>query len=172
VRRLIEADRIRDTVAQLGARISAEHAGRDLTVLGVMTGCLVFVADLIRCIELPLRIGLLQASSYRGKATRPGELALDLSGVPDIAGRDVLLVDDICDSGRTLAALREALLARGPACVKTAVLLWKSDRTEGGFVPDHHGFRIPDEFVVGYGLDYADDYRHLPYVAVLEPGDL
>ena len=169
---LIPADRIQQEVARLGARVATEHAGSPLTVLGVLTGSLVFLADLIRRIDVPLRVGLLQASSYRGAVTTPGELTVNEDLLPDLEGRDVLLVDDIYDTGRTLERVVQLVRARGPRRVRSAVLLRKAGRRQVDYEPDHHCFEIPDEFVVGYGLDYDDEYRHLPHVAVLQPEDL
>ncbi|HUG92401.1 MAG TPA: phosphoribosyltransferase family protein, partial [Planctomycetaceae bacterium] len=147
-------------------------AGRPLTVLGVLTGSIIFVSDVIRRINLPLRVGLIQASSYRGRATAPGELSVSAALVPDIAGRHVLLLDDIFDTGRTLAALTATIAAMRPASLRSGVLLWKEGRSRVDLEPDYHCFRIPDVFVVGYGLDYDDEHRHLPYLAALDPADL
>ena len=169
---LIAEDQIRTAVRDLGATIAAEYAGRPLTLLGVLHGSLLFLADLMRQIDLPHRVGLVQASSYRGEATRPGELQIDTGLLPDITGRDVLLVDDIFDTGRTVQALLERLSGENVTSVKTAVLLWKEGRAEVNVAPDYHCFRIPDTFVVGYGLDHNDEYRHLPYIAALDAGDL
>ena len=168
VRQLISPAEIDAAVEQLGRRITREYDGRPLTILGVLTGSLMLVADLMRRIELPHQLGLLQASSYRGTTTSPGELRVNTEFLPQVAGRDVLLVDDILDTGRTLAALIEEVRSLEPASLRTAVLLWKRDRTEVDLQPDYVCFEIPDEFVVGYGLDYAGEYRHLPYIGVLE----
>jgi hypoxanthine phosphoribosyltransferase len=119
-----------------------------------------------------LQVGLLQASSYRGQTTIPGTLEMAIATMPEIAGRDVLLLDDIFDTGRTLSGLLDSLVASQPASLRSAVLLWKEGRQRVSITPDYHCFRIPDVFVVGYGLDYNDDYRHLPYVAALEDGEL
>jgi hypoxanthine phosphoribosyltransferase len=167
IRELISADRIRQTVQSLGTRLSDEYRGRPLTILGVLSGSLMFVADLMRTIRVPHQLGLLQASSYRGTATTPGELRINTEFLPRLVGRDVLVIDDILDTGHTLAALLHQLRELGPASLRTAVLLWKRERTVTDIVPDYYGFEIPDEFVVGYGLDFNDDYRHLPYVGVL-----
>jgi hypoxanthine phosphoribosyltransferase len=156
----------------MGSRLCAEIPEGPVTVVGVLTGCLVFLADLIRRMPRPLRLGLVQASSYRGAATSPGELRLDLDGLPDLTDQTVLLLDDIFDTGKTLTALREELLRRGARRVVTVVLLWKAARRQVPWTPDHFGFEIPDEFVVGYGLDHQGDHRHLPHIAVLEPEDL
>jgi hypoxanthine phosphoribosyltransferase len=172
MKRLLDEQAIQGAVDRLAQQLAADYAGRPLTVLGVLTGSIIFLSDVIRRIDLPLRVGLIQASSYRGKATTPGELSVNASLVPDIAGRHVVLLDDIFDTGRTLARLMETISGMGPASLKSAVLLWKEGRQEVEITPDYHGFRIPDVFVVGYGLDYNDEYRHLPYLAALEEADL
>ncbi len=168
---LISAGEIEAAVGRLAAEVERDDRGTPLTIVGVLNGSLMLLADLVRRIDLPLRVGMIQASSYRGSATTPGELELDVSRLPDLTGRHVLLVDDIYDTGRTLAALVERLGREDLAGLKSAVLLWKEGRRQVDLVPDHHCFKIPDAFVVGYGLDYADEYRNLPYVAVLEDGD-
>ncbi|MFO0929070.1 MAG: hypoxanthine phosphoribosyltransferase [Gemmataceae bacterium] len=164
---LISAERIRERVAELAGEISRDYHGRSLTVVGVLTGCLIFLADLIRQIDLPVRIYLVQASSYRGAVTAPGQLQLSLDGLPDLAGRDVLLIDDILDTGHTLKRMLAELREREPASLRAAVLLVKEGRLQVDVQADYVGFTIPDAFVVGYGLDYNDEYRHLPYVAVV-----
>ena len=169
---LIEANEIQTVVADLGKRIASEYQGEPLTVLGVLTGSIVFLADLIRTIDLPLRVGLIQASSYRGATTLPLELRINDSLVPDIRDRAVLLVDDIFDTGQTLSALIDTIRRSSPRSVRSAVLLWKTGKAQVSIQPDYHCFPIPDRFVVGYGLDYNDDYRHLPFIAALEPKDL
>ncbi len=169
---LLTAEEIALRVSELGEQITSDFHDEPLTVIGVLTGSLIFLADLVRKIETPTQIGLIQASSYRGTATRPGELSVDFSLLPDVNGRSVLLVDDILDTGRTLERLVDHLHGQGPKSLKTSVLLWKQERTEIDIKPDYVGFQIPDEFVVGYGLDYADQFRHLPHIAVLEDDDL
>jgi len=164
---LIPAEAIRQRVAELAAQIEAYYQGRPLVIVGVLTGCLVFLADLIRQINLPLRIHLIQASSYRGEATFPAELVLCLEGLPDLQGREVLLVDDILDTGHTLSRIVAELWRREPASVRVTVLLRKRGRQSVPLEPDYVGFEIPDEFVVGYGLDYNDEYRQLPFIGVL-----
>jgi hypoxanthine phosphoribosyltransferase len=165
---LIGAAEIETRIAALGQQIEADYQGKALTIVGVLTGSLIVLSDLVRCIRLPLRVGLLQASSYKGATTKAGDVLLVNEGfAPDVAGRDVLLLDDILDTGRTLATLVEHMQARGARSVRTAVLLRKVGRQVVTIEPDYVGFTIPDRFVVGYGLDYNDDYRHLPYVAVL-----
>ena len=169
---LIPAHQIALRVAELGRTIGTEFRGRPLTILGVLTGSVIFVADLMRSVQVPHRIGFVQASSYAGPTTEPGALSVGLNLLPEIAGRDVLLVDDIFDTGRTMVRLLDELQLYRPASLRTAVLLWKQGRSEVEATPDYFGFQIPNAFVVGYGLDYDDDYRHLPDIAVLEEGDL
>ena len=169
---LIPAHQIALRVAELGRNIGSDYRGKPLTILGVLTGSVIFVADLMRSVQVPHRVGFVQASSYAGATTEPGSLSVGLNLIPDIAGRDVLLVDDIFDTGRTIARLLDELQRYRPASVRTAVLLWKEERSEVMVTPNYFGFQIPNAFVVGYGLDYDDDYRHLPDIAVLEEGDL
>jgi hypoxanthine phosphoribosyltransferase len=167
---LISAERIQERVGELAEQIAADYQDRrPLTIVGVLTGSLMFLADLVRRLDLPLRIGLIQASSYRGATTTPGPLHLHAELQPDVSGRHVLLLDDILDTGRTLAHLTQHLQSLGPASVRVGVLLRKKGRQEVPLELDYCGFEIPDAFVVGYGLDYNDEYRHLPYVAIL-PG--
>ncbi len=164
---LLPAEQIQRRVAELAGQIARDYHGRPVTIIGVLTGCLMFLADLVRHLDLPLRIGLVQASSYRGAVTTPGELRVQPELLPDLRGRDVLLLDDILDTGHTLANLHRHLCGLGSASVRTAVLLRKRGRQEVPFEPDYCGFDIPDAFVVGYGLDYNDEYRHLPYIAIV-----
>src|SRR5437773_9346161 len=164
---LISAERIQERVAELAREISDHFQGRPITIIGVLTGSLIFLADLVRHLDLPLRIGLIQASSYRGAATAPGALHIQPELVPDVRGRHVLLLDDILDTGQTLAYLSDHLRNLGAASLRVAVLLRKRGRQTVSFEPDYCGFAIPNAFVVGYGLDYNDEYRNLPYVAVL-----
>ena len=174
---LITADEIAAAVARLGAELSRAYAGRPLTLLGVLHGSLPFLADLMRQVTVPHRVGVVHARSYRGTATTSGELTLDTSLLPDLTGRDVVLVDDIHDTGKTLAALRSRLAGENVATLKTCVLLWKDHGREAPgdlgappAPPDYHAFRVPDVFVVGYGLDHDDAHRHLPYIADVGAG--
>lgn len=171
MKKLLTEDQLREGVKRLAGDISRCYEGRPLTIVGVLTGSLVVLADLIRHLELPLRVGLVQARSYRGTATRPGELSINSDLLPDIRGRDILLLDDIFDTGHTLHGLLAQLKSLGPTSVRIAVLLRKRGRQEVELTPDFVAFDIPDEFVVGYGLDHNDLYRNLPYLAALEPAD-
>jgi len=169
---LIPAERIASRVGELAERIQADYDGQPVTVVGVLTGCLLFLADLVRRVDLPLQIRLLQASSYRGETTTAGELRLTIDPGLDVRGKSLLVLDDILDTGKTLGQLTRRLREGGAASIRTAVLLRKLGRQEVAFEPDYVGFEIPDVFVVGYGLDYNDHFRHLPYIAGLTDSDL
>jgi hypoxanthine phosphoribosyltransferase len=172
MRTLISEVEIDARVKELGAILTAKYAGRPLTILGVLTGSIVFLADLIRATSTPLRVALIQAASYGGTRTSPGELSINNALVPDLKGRDVVVLDDIFDTGNTMVGLYEAVREFEPNSIKSAVLLWKTARTEVDLEPDYFGFKIPDEFVVGYGLDYNDEFRHLPFIGIMEDEDL
>jgi hypoxanthine phosphoribosyltransferase len=160
---------LHDGVTRMADKIAACYENRQLTIVGVLTGSVVLMADLIRVLDLPMRVGVLQASSYRGATTTRGELVINSELMLDVSGRDVLLVDDIFDTGHTLARTIEKMQEFGPTSIRSAVLLRKHGRQEVDYLPDFVAFDIPDEFVVGYGLDYAERYRNLPYVGVLKP---
>jgi hypoxanthine phosphoribosyltransferase len=172
MRVLLTADDLAAGIARLSAEVRQAVGRRPLTIVGVLTGSIVLVSDLIRRLEGPVQICMVSASSYRGTATSPGRLELRLDTLPDLTGHDVLLVDDIFDTGRTLEALLEELRQRGAARVRSLVLLRKEGRAEVPTRPDFVGFDIPDVFVVGYGLDFDGGWRHLPHLAALEPHDL
>lgn len=169
---LIAADQIQRRVTELAAQINADYGDKPVTIVGVLTGCLVFLADLVRHLRMPVRIDFIQASSYRGAVTRPGELHLQKELIPDVRGRHILLLDDILDTGQTLAYLVGHLQGLGATSLRVAVLLRKRARQKNSLEPDYCGFEIPDAFVVGYGLDFNDEYRQLPHIAILpqEPG--
>ncbi|VTS00696.1 hypoxanthine phosphoribosyltransferase [Tuwongella immobilis] len=166
---LISADAIQQRIDAVAKEITATYQGEPVTIVGVLTGCVVFVADLIRRLDLPVKIAFIQASSYRGTATSPGSLVVKAELLPDLRGRNVLLIDDILDTGQTLSYVVEHLQSMQPASVRVAVLMRKLGRQKVHLEPDFTGFEIPDEFVVGYGLDYNDEYRNLPFIGVL-PG--
>ena len=172
MRELVNQTDIQAKVQTLGAELSELYRDKPLTVVGVLTGCMLFLADLVRAIDVPHRIGVVHASSYRGESTAPGELKVDINLLPDIAGRDVLIIDDIFDTGQTLERLTESLQEHNPNSIRTAVLLVKEGRQVVSMTPDFHCFRIPDVFVIGYGLDYNDDFRHLPFIGVLDEDNL
>jgi hypoxanthine phosphoribosyltransferase len=168
MRVLITAEQIQLRLSELASQISPEYRGRPLTIVGILTGSVMFLADLVRRLNIPLRIGLIQASSYRGHATEAGELHIESQMLADVRGRHVLLLDDILDTGQTLQHLVKHLHDQGAASVKVGVLLRKRGRQVHPVHVDYVGFEIPDEFVVGYGLDYNDEYRQLPHIAVLQ----
>jgi hypoxanthine phosphoribosyltransferase len=167
---LITAEQIQKRVDELAREIAAAYQPHEpVTIVGVLTGCLVFLADLIRRLDLPLRITLIQASSYRGATTKPGDLRILPEMLLDLKDRHVLLLDDILDTGQTVSKLTDKLRELGPRSLRVAVMLRKLGRQQVPFEPDFCGFEIPDEFVIGYGLDYNDEYRHLPFIGVLPP---
>lgn len=169
---LLTEEQIRQGVGHMAQNVARIYEERPLSIIGVLTGSIMIVADLVRRLDMPVRIGFLRASSYRGNSTSPGELTVNADLLPDVNGRDVLIVDDIFDTGHTLQTIVERLRSMGATSVRSLVLLRKHGRKEVNMEPDHVVFDIPNAFVVGYGLDYEDAYRHLPYVAVLEDADL
>jgi len=169
---LLSAEELAAGIGRLSTAVRAEVGRRPLTVVGLLTGSIVLVSDLIRRLEGQLRVSMVWASSYRGAVTAPSELELRFDALPDLTGHDVLLVDDIFDTGRTLDALLRELHRRGAARVRSLVLVRKAGRSEVAIAPDYVGFEIPDVFVVGYGLDFDGAWRHLPHLAALEPDDI
>jgi len=167
---LLTEEQLREGIERLARQIRDRYQDKPLTLVGVLIGSVVLVADLIRRLDLPLKVDLVQARSYQG--TRPGPLAINTDMLTDIRDRHVLLVDDIFDTGHTLWELIPQLDELGPASVHTAVLLRKQGQCKVPMQPDFVAFDIPNVFVVGFGLDYRDAYRNLPYVAALEPGEL
>lgn len=172
VKVILTAEQLKEGVDRMADEIAEFYADRPLTIVGVLTGSIVLLADLIRRLTMPLRIGLVQASSYRGTATSSENLTVNMNMLPDIQGRHVLLVDDIFDTGKTLVELIEQLRKFGPESIRCAVLLRKHGRKAVVMEPDYVAFEIPNAFVVGYGLDYQDAYRNLPYLAVLEEHEI
>jgi hypoxanthine phosphoribosyltransferase len=169
---LLTEEQVKAGIVQLAEKIEAHYRGKPLTIVGVMIGSIVLLADLIRLLKTPLRVELVQARSYHN-GTRPGPLVINTGRLSNnIQGRDVLLIDDIFDTGNTLWELIPQIDELGPASIRTAVLLRKMDQCKLDLTPDFIGFDIPNEFVVGYGLDYMDSYRNLPYIAALEPSDM
>lgn len=153
---------------EIAARIAEDYAGKDLTVVAVLNGALIFMADLLRRIPLPLKLDCISVASYHGGTESTGVVTFDQLSLPDVDGRHVLVVDDILDTGRTLHAIREKLRAEAnPASVEICVLLSKRKRRVKEMDAKYVGFEIEDEFVVGYGLDYDERYRNLPFIGVL-----
>ncbi|HET6829842.1 MAG TPA: hypoxanthine phosphoribosyltransferase [Solirubrobacterales bacterium] len=165
---LIESGRLHARVAELGAEISRDYAGRDLVLVGVLKGALIFMADLMRELEVPCEIDLMAVSSYGSATDSSGVVRILKDLDTSINGRDVLIVEDIVDSGLTLQYLLRNLRAREPASVEVCALLTKPDRRRVETPIRYVGFEIPNRFAIGYGLDHAQRYRNLDYVAVLE----
>lgn len=165
---LIPADRLQERITEIAAGITADYLGRDLVIVALLNGTVMFLADLMRRLEFPLRLDFLGVSSY-GSGTESGTLIYTKELRLSIRDRQVLVVDDILDTGKTLRSVTTKLAELRPASLKTCVLLDKPERRVGEFTADYVGFEIPNLFVVGYGLDYDERYRNLPFVGVLKP---
>jgi hypoxanthine phosphoribosyltransferase len=152
---------------ELAAQISNDYRDRELTVIAVLNGSLMFMADLLRRIPLPLKLDCLSVASYHGKAETSGEVIFKQIALPDVMDRHILILDDILDSGHTLAAIRDRLETAKPRSIRVCVLLSKKKHRSRHVDADYIGFEIEDEFVVGYGLDFMESYRNLPYIGVL-----
>jgi hypoxanthine phosphoribosyltransferase len=152
---------------ELAAQISQEYRDREVTVIAVLNGSLMFMADLLRRIPLPLKLDCLSVASYHGRAETSGEVIFKQIALPDVTGRDILILDDILDSGHTLAAIRDKLETAQPRSIRVCVLLSKKKARARKVDADYVGFEIEDEFVVGYGLDFMERYRNLPFIGVL-----
>lgn len=166
---LLTKEQIDVRVQEMGRTIAADYQGKELVVIVLLKGAAWFATDLTRAIDMPLRVDFMVASSYGNGTSTSGSVKVKLDIGEDIKGKDVLLIDDIIDSGVTFAAISDMLRQHKPASLKTAALCDKAERRINGLEADYVGFKIPDEFVVGYGLDYAGDYRNLPYIGVLKP---
>jgi hypoxanthine phosphoribosyltransferase len=165
---LITEDQIARRIKQVSREIMRDFTGREMVVVSLLNGTVMFLADLIRNLSLPLRLDFIGVSSY-GAGTESGELVFTKELRIDVRGRDVLLIDDILDTGKTLGRVLAKLQALKPRRTKTCVLLNKAARRIEKVEADYLGFEIPDVFVVGYGLDFAERYRNLPFVGVLHP---
>src|SRR5262249_7755552 len=164
---LFDGPAIHKRVEEMAAQITADYSERELTVIAILTGSLMFMSDLLRRIPLPLKLDCLSAVSYHGKAQTSGEVIFKQLAVPDVAGRDVLIVDDILDTGHTLAAVRKKLETAKPRSIRVCVLLSKRKQRPRDVDAHYIGFESEDEFVVGYGLDFMERCRNLPYIGVL-----
>lgn len=161
--------KLKNRVKKLGEQITADYQGKDLVVISVLRGSYIFMADLTRCIDLPCTVDFMAVSSYGKGTTSSGQVNIIKDLSDSVEGKDVLVVEDILDTGNTLSYLLEILKARNVASLKLCTLLDKPDRRKKPIKADYTGFTIPDAFVVGYGLDYAEKYRNLPYIGVLKP---
>ena len=166
---LISESELADTVKRLGKQITEDYKDKNLLVVSVLKGSIMFMADLLREIKLPVRIDFMSVSSYGSGTKTSGSVKIIKDLDINLADYDLLIVEDILDSGVTLSNLKEILLTRGPASVKICTLLDKPERRKADIVADYTGITIPDAFVVGYGLDYDEKYRNLPYVGILSP---
>ena len=156
-------------MSEIAAEIDRDYAGKEPMLISVLRGSFVFMADLIRKIEVPCTVDFMSVSSYGRGTTSSGQVQITKDLSDDIEGKDIIVVEDILDSGNTLSYLLQLLQARKPASMKLCTLLDKPDRRVKEVHVDYTGFTIPDEFVVGYGLDYAEKYRNLPYIGILKP---
>ena len=169
LRVLLSEDEIREKVRELGGKITADYKNSNLMLVTVLKGAVVFLADLMRQIDVPAEIDFMVVSSYGSGVKSSGvvKIVKDLD-VP-LAGKDILIVEDILDSGLTLSYTKELLESRGPRSIRIATLLDKPSRRKVDLQADYIGFSVPDEFVIGYGLDYDEKYRNLPYIGILKP---
>ncbi|HIV51465.1 MAG TPA: hypoxanthine phosphoribosyltransferase [Candidatus Faecalibacterium intestinipullorum] len=167
---LVTEEELKAKVADLGAQISRDYAGKNLLLVSILKGAVVFMADLMRAVTIPCSIDFMVVSSYGGTNTQTTGLVKIVKDLDaDLTGKDVLIVEDILDTGVTLSNLVPMLKMRNPSSVKICAILDKPTRRKADIQPDYEGFQVPDEFVVGYGLDYNEKYRNLPYVGVLKP---
>ncbi len=166
---LVSEERLHQIVTGLGERISQDYKGKRLVLVSVLKGSVVFMADLMRAVRLPCRIDFMSVSSYGAGVKTSGVVKIIKDLDQPIAGCDVLVVEDILDSGMTLSYILELLLKRNPASIRLCTLFDKPERRKVDMTADYVGMSVPDKFIVGYGLDYAERYRNLPYVGVLKP---
>ena len=166
---LYSEEQLRQRVRELGAQITADYAGKEPVLASVLRGSYIFMADLTRAIDLPVTVDFMAVSSYGAGTKSSGQVEIKKDLSDSIEGRDLIIVEDILDSGNTLFYLMEILKARKPASIRICTLMDKPDRRTQPIMADYVGFTIPDAFVVGYGLDYDEKYRNLPYVGILKP---
>ena len=170
-RPFVTQEEMRARIRELGKQIATDYAYKDLILVGILKGAYAFYADLARAIRIPLRVDFIIVRSYGAKAKTSGKVKMVTDLTEDIAGKDVLLVEDIVDSGLTAQYLIKKLSQRRPKSIKVCTLLSKPERRKVDVAIDYVGFKIPDQYVVGYGLDYRQKYRNLPYLAVLDTAD-
>ena len=166
---LYSAEELKAKCAEMGAQITRDYQGKNLVLVTVLKGAVVYMADLMRCIDLPCTIDFMVVSSYGSGTKTSGVVKIVKDLDQDLSGRDILIVEDILDSGMTLAYLKGLLQSRNPASIRIATLLDKPSRRKADIRADYVGYQVPDEFVVGYGLDYDERYRNLPFVGILKP---
>ena len=166
---LISKEEIEERVKELGRQISDDYAGKSLVVVSVLKGSVMFMADLLRAMDIHTEIDFMVVSSYGSGVVSTGAVKMLKDIFLPIEGRDVLIVEDILDTGKTLHYIKDYLGAREPNSIRICTLLDKPERREADIVADYVGFIVPDEFVIGYGLDYDEHYRNLPFIGVLKP---
>lgn len=166
---LFTEEQIKVRVEELGKQISADFKGEDIVVIGLLKGCFMFIADLMRAIDTNVAVDFMVVSSYGSGVVSSGEIKVRKDYSIDIEGKNVLVIDDILDTGRTLAFVKDYLIVKSPKTIKLCTLLDKPERKTSKVEVDYVGFSVPDEFVVGYGLDYDEKYRNLPFIGVLKP---
>ena len=166
---LFSEEQLKARVREIAGQIDRDFAGKEPMLISVLRGSVIFMADLMRSITLPCTVDFMAVSSYGAGTTSSGQVKITKDLSESIEGRDIIVVEDILDSGNTLSYLLQILQARHPASMKLCTLLDKPDRRIKPVHVDYSGFSIPDEFVVGYGLDFAEKYRNLPYIGVLKP---
>jgi len=167
-RPIVTQEEMRARIRELGKQITTDYTGKDLVLVGVLKGAYAFYADLARAIRIPIRVDFLMVTSYGSRAKTSGKVKMVTELTEEIKGKDVLLVEDIVDSGLTVQYLVKALGKKKPKSIKVCTLLSKPERRTIDVTIDYEGFRIPNKYVVGYGLDYQQKYRNLPYLAVLD----
>jgi hypoxanthine phosphoribosyltransferase len=165
---MLTAEQIQARIREMGAEMTRDYAGRKPLLLGVLKGATIFLGDLIRAIDLPVELDFMAVSSYGDGTETTGDVKINKDSDVAVRGRDLIVVEDIIDTGRTLSRLLELLHTRGATSIKLAALLDKPSRREKQVHVDYVGFTIPDKFVVGYGLDFAERYRNLPYIGVVK----
>lgn len=166
---LVSEEQLKARIAELGAQISKDYEGKNLVLVSILKGSVVFMADLMRAVTIPCSIDFMVVSSYGSSTVTSGLVKIIKDLDDDLSGKDVLIVEDILDTGVTLSNLVPMLKLRNPSSVKICTILDKPSRRKADIKPDYEGFVVPDKFVVGYGLDYDEKYRNLPYVGVLKP---
>ncbi|MBI3356682.1 MAG: hypoxanthine phosphoribosyltransferase [Nitrospirae bacterium] len=170
-RPIVTQEQMRARIRELGRQISADYTGKDVVLIGVLKGAYAFYADLARAIRIPVRVDFIVVTSYGSRAKTSGKVKLVTELTEEIKGKDVLLVEDIVDSGLTVQHLIKSLAKKKPRSIKVCTLLSKPDRRVVDVQVEYVGFKVPDQYVVGYGLDYQQKYRNLPYLAVLDQMD-
>ncbi len=165
---LLSEEQISSIVKKLGAQITEDFKDKDLLLVGILKGSVIFMADLMRCIDTPCNIDFMAVSSYGDGTKSSGVVRINKDLDKPIEGKDVLIIEDILDSGRTLSYIREILAARKPNSIKICTLFDKPERREADIYADYIGSLVPNEFIVGYGLDYSEYYRNLPFIGVLK----